>query len=166
MATGGRYKCCVSVRNHHSLLEENKMELFDSSIFALSIIQGRDGGGSGSGGLPVCTTDASAAAGRAEVAGTTGRHCDAMPVPPPLTAPHHPLSALLRSRLCFHLIVQPAISRISVLITTRESVQVWLKEKCRKGSSKRTTGVVLEGMWSMESSRARALHHGRPRALL
>lgn len=67
------------------------MELFDLSIFSLSIIQGR-GGGSGSGDLPVCTTDASAAAGRAEVAGTTGRHCDAMPVPPPPTAPHHPLS--------------------------------------------------------------------------
>lgn len=81
------------MRNHHSLLEENKMELFDSSIFSLSIIQGRNGGGSGSGGLPVCATDASAAAGRAEVAGTTGRHCDAMPVPPPRTAPHHPLSA-------------------------------------------------------------------------
>lgn len=63
------------------------MELFDSSIFALSIIQGRDGCGSGSGGLPVYATDASAAAGRAEVAGTTGRHCDAMPVPPPTTPP-------------------------------------------------------------------------------
>lgn len=75
------------------LLEENKMELFDSSILALSIIQGRDGGGSGFGGLPVCATDSSAAAGRAEVAGTTGRHCDAMPVLPPPTAPHHPLSA-------------------------------------------------------------------------
>lgn len=74
------------------------MELFDSSIFSLSIIQGR-GGGSGSGGLPVCTTDASAAAGRAEVAGTTGRHCDEMPVPPPHTAPHHPLSAHRSSAL-------------------------------------------------------------------